>query len=128
MKMSFTVFLLSAMILFNAKSWAEEPALKLAPTQKRVPASYADPVDPVYEEPAMASASYPTRHVKNKAGYDGGRVQFYYDPLSGYSKFETNNASFPSQFGYRTTSGNMGGVQALWSVWAPSDFEFQTGL
>ncbi|MGZ3722303.1 MAG: hypothetical protein ACXVA9_05205 [Bdellovibrionales bacterium] len=124
MKLNTAVFFLSALALLTAKTWA----IDLAPTPPapaRAPASFADGPDPVYEEPGTANTY---QHIRNKDGYDGARVQFYYDPLSGYSKLLTNNQNLPALFGYQTTTGNMSGVQAMWSVWAPSDFEFQTGL
>ena len=118
--------LVACAIVLPASLRAEESGPRFTPGgPSRGPASYADRVDPVYEEPGTKNTY---QHIRNKDGYDGARVQFYYDPLSSYSKLVTNGGLSANQFGYSSISGNMGGVQALWSVWAPSDFEFQTGL
>jgi hypothetical protein len=116
-------------LLFCVGAQAEEaPAYAKPMPVQRKPANMSD-VDPVYEEPGMTSSyGVDNRHIKNKDGYDGARVQVYYDAMSTYSKLITNGGSLASQFGYQSVTGGTGGVQALWSVWAPSDFEFQTGL
>jgi hypothetical protein len=122
-----------ASCLFSATAFAEETPAYAQPMPSnppmRKPANMSD-VDPVYEEPGTRSGSNWSAgpHVANKDGYDGARVLFYYDPMSTYSKLVTNGGSVASQFGYQTVTGGSGGMQAMWSVWAPSDWEFQTGL
>src|ERR1035437_1229198 len=122
MKMTSTALFILGLLL-GSSAWSDEvPALAPAfPT--RAPQGLGDRVDPAYDDQASEPG-----HLPNKDGRDGARVQFYYDPLSSYSKLVTNAGASPTQFGYSSTSGNMGGIQMMWSVWAPSDFEFQTGI
>jgi len=118
----FGVLLTIAIPQAFADEKAETPAYA-QPLTNRKPADLGGGADPVYDHP-----SWETKYIRNKDGKDGARINIYYDPMSTYSRMVTNNTTLAQNFGYNTVTGGMAGLQAMWSVWAPSDFEFHTGI
>jgi hypothetical protein len=116
----FAVFIVLILASFQVRA-DDAPATPAfaPPIPSRAPANMGG-VEPLYDTPEPAPAI-------NKNGRDGARIEGYWDPMSTYSKMVTNT-SLPSQFGYQGNQGGIFGMQAMWSVWAPSDWEFQTGV